>query len=399
MQKSEQAPSSPAPKKVYKYVRKTFVYEGHQYEVTGKTDAEAYEKIGKKKAALVRGEVGISGNMTVKAWATEFVAAYITPRIRPMGSINKAAGTLTKKSSEMYTQKIDGYILPAIGGLRLKEVTATHLQKILNSQSGKSFSHVNKLLNVMQQLFHRAYRERLVLFDPAEDLSMPYVERRTRRSLTELELKAFHAVSATHKHGLWAEFHLRFGVREGEVPPLQVMDLDFATHRLHVYQAVESGSGAIKDPKTKAGSRYIPIPLDFEPQLKHYVTGRGPFEYLFPSENDGMMTQSGITRRWRSFKRSMDIELGAKVDEHGKIRAETSTIAQDLTLHCLRHTYCTDLGARGIDASIGRFATGHADVATLSNIYTHTNDAIMQTIADKLNTKPEEADSKTSSAK
>lgn len=76
--------------------------------------------------------------------------------------------------------------------------------------------------------------------------------------------------------------------------------------------------------------------------------------------------------------------MGAETDRHGKIKPETSRIAPDLTLYCTRHTFCTELGAKGIDASIGRFVTGHADVATLANIYMHSNDAIIQSIADKL---------------
>ena len=97
-----------------------------------------------------------------------------------------------------------------------------------------------------------------------------------------------------------------------------------------------------------------------------------------------MMKQGGINRRWKSFKRAMDLYMGAKKNRYGKIVSETSKVAEDLTLYCTRHTFCTELGTKGIAASIGRFVTGHADVATLANIYMHSNDAIIQSIADKL---------------
>lgn len=379
-----------ATKKSYEYVRKTFTYEGHRYEVKGHSLEEALEKKAELKAKLARGEAGISGNMLVRVWAKEYINTYITPRIRPAGSKKRAKDSLTEKSAKMYTEKINGYIVPAIGGLRMKEVTATHLQRILNSQAGKSFSHVNKLLTVTQQLFRKAYQERLILFDPSDGLTMPFVEKKTRRSLTEAEEAVFHAVAATHKHGLWAEFHIGFGVRPGEVPPIRVKDLDFKANRLYVSQAVESGTGAVKDPKTEAGVRAIPIPPYLKPRLEAFVSGRGPFEYLFPSETGGMMAQGGINRRWKSFKRAMDIYMGAKVNSKGKVKPETSKIAKDLTLYCTRHTFCTELGAKGIDASVGRFVTGHADVATLANIYMHSNDAIIQSIEDKLYPKAKE---------
>lgn len=235
--------------------------------------------------------------MTVCAWCKQYLSAYISPRVRPAGESKKEAHSLTQKSAGMYREKIDGYIIPAIGGLRLREVTSTHLQQILNNQAGRSYSHVNKLRCVMQQLFHAAQSQRLILFDPAADLTMPYVVKRTRRSLTPLEDAAFRTVAATHPHGLWAEFHIAFGVRPGEVPPLRVKDLDFSSHRLNVSQAVESGTNAIKDPKTSAGVRQIPIPPDLEPRLASYVAGRDPFEFLFPGEGGQMMSQSGIVRR------------------------------------------------------------------------------------------------------
>ena len=40
----------------YKYVRKTMTWEGRRYEVTGKTEAEAMEKLGALKETLRRGE-------------------------------------------------------------------------------------------------------------------------------------------------------------------------------------------------------------------------------------------------------------------------------------------------------------------------------------------------------
>lgn len=369
--------------KEYEYVRKTFTFEGKRYEVYAKTEAEAIQKKADKLAELKRGETTISGSMTVKAWCEQYLSTYVEPRVKEAGAKGDRRNSLTRKSADMYRQKIDGYVVPAIGHMKLKQVTGTHLQKIVNGQAGMSFSHVNKLINVIQQLFQRATQERLIVFDPSVGLDMPNTIKNTRRSLTAQELAVFYKVAATHKHGVWAEFHLRFGVRQGEVPPLQVKDLDFEKHLLNIDKAIESGSGAVKDPKTKAGNRSIPIPLDFEPKLKGHVAGKSPFDYLFPGDEGNMMTQSGITRRWKSFKRAMDIEMGAEVNEKNKV--VHSVIADDLTIHCLRHTFCTDLGAKGIDASIGRFVTGHSDVATLANIYTHKNDDVINFIANKIN--------------
>lgn len=370
--------------KKYEYIRKTFTYEGRRYGVRGKTEEEALEKKAELKAKLKRGEAGISGNMPVKSWVQEYIATYITPRIRPAGA-PKVENSLTAKSAGMYREKLEGYIVPAIGSLRLREVTQTHLQRILNAQSGKSFSHCNKLLHVTQALFHQAYRSRLITYDPAEDLTLPAcTEKRRRRTLTVYEEKIFRQVAQTHTHGLWALFHLEFGVRPSEVPPLLVKDLDFKKHLLFVSLALESGSKAVKDPKTEAGVRAIPIPPTFEPQLKAYVADKSPFDYLFPNRTGGMITATVIRQRWESFKRAMDIAMGAKPNRYGKIEEADSKISKDLTLYCTRHTFCTEIvGVKGIDASRAIFITGHSDVASLAN-YIHRTEAVVQSIAQEL---------------
>lgn len=59
----------------------------------------------------------------------------------------------------------------------------------------------------------------------------------------------------------------------------------------------------------------------------------------------------------------------------------TSMVAEDLTPYVLRHTYCTDLQADGVELGVAKYLMGHADISTTSNIYTHTSDAAINTAA------------------
>ena len=83
----------------------------------------------------------------------------------------KAPSGLTPKSLGLYDEKYRGYIGPAVGQLKLGEVRDLDLQAILNTQAGRSYSHVSKLRMVMQELFRQARRSRLLLYDPAEGSS------------------------------------------------------------------------------------------------------------------------------------------------------------------------------------------------------------------------------------
>ena len=138
-------------KKKYEYVRKTEVYEGKQYEGWGKTDAEAYKKLAAKIEAAKRGELDSSSNITVETWCKFWLKTYKLPQVRKPGS-EKRQGTLSAKSYRMYEEKINGYIIPAIGKRRMRDVNDYDLQAILNSQKGMSKTHVSKIRMVLSAL-------------------------------------------------------------------------------------------------------------------------------------------------------------------------------------------------------------------------------------------------------
>ena len=87
--------------------------------------------------------------------------------------------------------------------MRLRDVRDIQLQSILNEQRGMSFSHVTKLRMVMQELFHQAYRSRLIPFDPSDGLRLPKNVKGSHRSITEEERAHILEVAQYHPSGLW----------------------------------------------------------------------------------------------------------------------------------------------------------------------------------------------------
>ena len=68
--------------------------------------------------------------------------------------------------------------------MKLQDVRDVHLQRILNSQAGMSLSHVEKIRRVLKEMFRRAWKSRLIPFDPSEDLVLPKATTHQRRALT-----------------------------------------------------------------------------------------------------------------------------------------------------------------------------------------------------------------------
>lgn len=390
----------------YGYIRKSFTYDGERYFVRGKTEEEAIAAKIELKRKLENGEAVkqhnnsrheliMTGDTLVKDFAKVWLDNYIKPKVRPAGAA-KQKGTMTEKSFEMYTQKLDRFILPAIGNMKLKRVKDINLQAILNDmkQSGLASSTCNKVKIVLNAMFSQAVKSRLITFNPADNLCVTAEAKGQRRSLTSDERAVLLQIAKTHRCGAWIKFLLYTGLRPAESAALQVSDIDFANSVIHITKAIESGTECVVgEPKTKASIRDVPITSAIRDDLKAAIKGKAPAAFVFP-QTDGktMMTTTAMSNNWRSFSRQMDLAMGAETTAHGHIYDKSDVdkngvalypdknglpkdghkIAPDLVLYCLRHTYCTDLQKAGVPLNIAKYLMGHSDIAVTASIYTHT---------------------------
>lgn len=395
-------------KKTYHYETAAFTYEGKRYYPKGKTKAEAERKKEEMLEALKRNQTDVDGNMTVRQWAEVWLENYKAPKVRAPGTAKKR-GTMTQKSFNMYRQKIDQYIVPAIGNMKLTKVQDIHLVKILNSQKGKSKSQCSKIRMILKAMFSQAYASHLIPYDPSVKLELPEVSEGGHRSITEYEREVLYQVAEKHRCGLWVIFMLRTGLRPAETAPLEVRDLNYNKKTISVTKAIESGTeDVVGPPKSKASIRTVPILDDLLLELKAQVAGKAPTDFVFP-QTDGvsMKTSTCIMNDWRSFTRQMDLLMGAETTPHGHIYDPKDLnhdgtprypdpddpskprnghkIADDLQLYCLRHTFCTDMKKAGVPVEIAKTLMGHEDITTTTNIYMHADESDTISAADLMN--------------
>lgn len=396
------------------YYHKYFRYEGKRYHVTGSTEEEAILKAAQLKKELEEGTARLNNKTTVKRWSEEWLATY-------------KEGNMTEKSLLTYKEKLNIYILPAIGNMQLKDVRETHLQKILNEQRGRSFSHVSKIRMVMRQMFKRAVSARLISFNPAENLILPDCKKKSHRDLNPLERQGLLAACEYHRGGAWAKMILYCGLRPGETAALLWKDIDFKKAVVHVSTALESGSCNIKEPKTGAGVRDVPIRPDYLNELRGLKKGKGPFDFVFTqSDGHSQLRDYSIHMMWQSLRNQTDIEMAktllqqiAEEPNKGKrhvlacqldselpvteilrrvengnlsptyqnkrvIHGEPQELLRELVPYCLRHTFCTDLQRAGVSLNVAKYLMGHSDVSVTANIYTHTTEDVVQEAGEKM---------------
>lgn len=336
--------------------RERGVYKGVHYDIHAKTKKDLREKIQTKFAEIDTGVVDSS--MTVSTWIKRWFNTYAVPRLSPKELANKQS-------------MIDTHILPAIGTMQLRNVRSVHLQAMLNELSC-SEAYGRKIMQLTNQIFRAACQNKLLADNPADSIVLPKLAKeKRRRAITAKERELLTAAALQHRGGCWVMLQLLCGLRPSEAAAVQKIDL-MNGNILHVTKAVDRYTGEIKSTKTESGVRDVPIPetmWDFLNQWEWWDKLK-PFDYIITTLRGDIVRDGGQRSVWNSLKRIMDMNNGATLYRNAIVE---STLADDFTPYCLRHTYCTDLQAAGVPINVAKELMGHSDISVTSRIYTHSS--------------------------
>ena len=219
----------------------------------------------------------------------------------------------------------------------------------------------------------------------------------SHRQITDEERRLIHEVQ--HPFRLPVMVMLYAGLRRGEALALNI-DTDVHDGYIHVSRAVAhlSNQPNIKDPKTDAGSRSIPI---FSPLAAELEGASG---LIAPAVRSGKeMSSSAFASIWNSYISTVECYMNgvsqkrwygltnkdkqSNPQKYAKIKslkqAGKTKEAEDLRLadwrsftvrpHDLRHSFCTMLRDAGVDMKQAIEWMGHSDEKMILKIYDHVS--------------------------
>lgn len=333
-------------------MRGAFTYQGKRYYVSGKdkTEVEINKALRLKELETKK---MVESNMLVRDWADKWLTTY-------------KAGSCTLKTYKDYQTRLNKYILPHIGNMRLKDVKSIHVQGILQGVKHMSNDRINKTYLCINQMFEAAIGNELISSNPAKYVIKPKGYTNTHRAITDDERRIILKVADTHKYGLWVKLMLYCGLRPGETDNVKICHFDYDKKQLYV-----DGT------KTKNAKRVVPVPDEILNQVT--ALKKQPFDYLFTAANGTKLSEYNRKDMWRSFKKAMHIEMGGKLYRNAIIPPHL--VSDDLVPYCLRHTFCTDLQDAGVPINVAKDLMGHADISLTAKIYTHTTDTSINNAA------------------
>ena len=282
--------------------------------------------------------------------------------------------------------------LPALDHYKLTELRPEHfrnfyaeLRKVIRPDTKKPLSEytIEGVHATLCSILSDAVEGGFLSHNPAWH-TYRYAGRKCEKKIADEET-AQKIIAALEGESIKYETYFKLiiatGMRRGECCGIKWSDIDYAGRSIHICRNVVKVSGediCIKEPKTKAGNRYVYFSPEMGTLLKecrrycetealHYegrtITDN---DFLFRKhELDEPMTPTTFTWRFKLILKKNDLPY-------------------NLNVHSLRHTNASLLIANGTDVATVSSLLGHAQVSTTLDIYTHAFDKNKKAASDKL---------------
>lgn len=271
----------------------------------------------------------------------------------------------SKNTIAMYTNIIDAHFA-VLSHVRLLDINRLHYQTVINNASGKDRT-CQQIYMTFKQVIQCAVSDKLLprsafddIFENVEKVSYKSDEK---RPLTDSEKKAVFSpdLKLSRKDKAFLYILYGCGVRRGEALALSRFDVLLKTREISINKAVafDGNNPYTKSPKTKYGTRKVPIPPSVFPFIEDYVKClNGPL--LFPMRGGAYTSKSSYDKIWM---RIVSALTAAGADNNGGC---------NLTAHIFRHNYCTNLCYKIPMISIKKIAQLMGDTeAMVLNVYNH----------------------------
>ena len=184
--------------------------------IYGKTQKEVRQKMQK---ALVEVDEGIyteQSKITVKQWMETWLAEF--------------TGDVKDSTRTSYRQHMNNHIIPALGAVKLSELTPAACQKFINDLSrvkGLSAKTVKNVHGVLHHALKQAVRLGYMRMNPTEACTLPRIEKAKIEPLDAPEIKRLLDVLGDDVYSDVLRVDIFTGMREGEILGLQWSCVDF----------------------------------------------------------------------------------------------------------------------------------------------------------------------------
>ncbi|MDQ3637579.1 MAG: site-specific integrase, partial [Actinomycetota bacterium] len=200
----------------YRGAYTAFTVEGPKRRyVSGKTREEVRHKLTKAMADRDGGLIFDAGNLRVG----EYLERWLKDSVK---------GTVRPSTYEVHRHMVEPHIVPALGRLKLKDLSSTHVRGFYREKldAGLSSATVCKMHSVLRKALKQAVMDDLIPRNPTDTVKPPKIEHKEISPLDGEQTKTLlEAASGDRLEALYM-LAIHTGMREGELLGLKWEDVD-----------------------------------------------------------------------------------------------------------------------------------------------------------------------------
>lgn len=215
--------------------------------VYGATRKECANKLAVAKKTKDDAPVFVPTNITVKEFFEQYEDA--------------VKDTMKRRSFETCQDITRLHLLPALGGLKLKDLGREHVQRLYSRKrdAGLAAASVRRIHDVLSSALNHAVKWRLIGHNVCKEVSRPRVPAPEIRPLSKDEAKRFLTAAEGERHQALYVLGVTSGARWGELNGLFWSDLDLDRRLMRIQRALVRGYGeyTFEEPKTRGSRRSV----------------------------------------------------------------------------------------------------------------------------------------------
>ncbi|XVV05477.1 site-specific integrase [Actinosynnema sp. CA-248983] len=232
-------------------------------ERVGKTETKARDRL--REALRDRGRVDAASEITPDTKVSALAEVWFAEIAEEV-----AEGKKSPDTGRQYRDRLDNQIIPAIGGLRLREVTVSRADKLIKTVKDKHGNAVAKMTRtVLSGVLGLATRHDVFDHNPVRDVRRIESTDKPARALELDQARELRAKIAGDKVAVsrdlpdFTDMMAATGLRIGETAAIvwDAVDLDAATVEVRGTVVRIKGVGLVIKPKPKSKSGYRKVEL------------------------------------------------------------------------------------------------------------------------------------------
>jgi integrase len=276
--------------------------------------------------------------------------------------------TVRQNTWERYEQIVRLHIKPALGRVKLKSLTPTHVRALYRDKldAGLATRTVQYIHTTLHKALKQAMNDRLVPRNVTEAVKAPRPSSKEVMPLSAGQARALLKAARGDRFEAIYVLAITAGLREGELLGLKWEDVDLGTEKLSVRRGltITKYGPALGAPKRNKSRRSIRLTAPAAEALKrHKLTQKAERlrlgslwednDLIFPNQTGGLM------RPW-SLTGGPSLRL-----------LRRAGLPETTRFHDLRHTCATLLLSKGVHPKIVQELLGHASISITLDTYSH----------------------------